>query len=323
MTLSTDVVSSLSDGVLAGHPPSVARAITLLESRRPGFEDLGEWVWAAGGRARLLGITGPPGTGKSTLTNALVKELRRRDRRVAVVAVDPSSPVTGGAILGDRIRMSELNVDDGVFVRSLSSRGSLGGVSAATVDAVAVFDAAGYDDVIIETVGVGQAEVDIVGIAHTVAVISVPGLGDDVQMIKAGLFELADIHVVNKADRPEAQLTVAQITSMLTLTMALDDPGARRVPVVETIATTEAGVAAFADAVDGHVTWLRESGGLEQRLRRAAAVRIREIAKELLVATLHDPSLDGGFDAAVEAVVRRDESPYAAASGLFRSMHIA
>ena len=309
----------LVEDVRRGHRPSIARAISVLESRRPGFAALGEAVWHAGGSARVLGITGAPGSGKSTLTNALVGELRARGRRVGIVAVDPSSSISGGAILGDRVRMGEHTGDDGVFVRSLSSRGSLGGVSRATVDAVAVLDAAGFDDVIVETVGVGQAEVDIVGIAHTVLVVSVPGLGDEIQMIKAGLIELADVHVVNKADRPDAHKLVAEIRSMLTLAHSLYQEGWIP-PVVETVATgTTRGVDPLADSIDAHTAWLHSSGTFDERVHSAAAVRVHEIAKELLMEAIRDPARGGDFEAAVAAVASRERSPYAVATELVQA----
>jgi LAO/AO transport system kinase len=303
------------DRIRDGHRPSVAQAISILESRRRGFAELGEAVWRAGGRARVIGVTGAPGSGKSTLTNVLARELRARDRRVGIVAVDPSSSISGGAILGDRIRMSEHTGDDGVFVRSLSSRGSLGGLSRAAVDAVAVLDAAGFDDVIVETVGVGQAEVDIVRIAHSVLVVSVPGLGDEIQMIKAGLIELADIHVVNKADRADVNKLVSEIKSMLTLAHTFHSAGWSP-PVVETISTTGSGVAQLSDAIDAHTTWLYDSGEIDNTRRRTVEVRIREIAKELLMETLQDPARGGHFEAEVAAVASRRRSPYMAARSL-------
>jgi LAO/AO transport system kinase len=305
-------VADLVAGVVAGHVPSIARAITALESHRASAADLGELVWQAGGRARVVGLTGAPGSGKSTLTNALVRELRSRGRRVAVLAVDPSSSLSGGAILGDRIRLSGLTEDRGVYVRSLSTRGSLGGVSRATVDAVAVVDAAGFDDVIVETVGVGQAEVDVVRIAQTVLVVSVPGLGDDVQMLKAGLLELADVHVVNKADRPGADKVVAEIHAMLSLGASFHGAG-WHVPLVETVATAGDGAPALVDAIDAHDRWLGADGRREAAMRRSADARIREVAKDLLLEWMSRPGPRIGYEAVVESVVQRRRSPYAAA----------
>jgi LAO/AO transport system kinase len=309
------VPEAIVDRIRGGHRPSIAQAISLLEARHRGFVELGEAVWRAGGLARVIGITGAPGSGKSTLTNAFARVLRARGRRVGIIAVDPSSSISGGAILGDRIRMSGLTGDDGVFVRSLSTRGSLGGLSRAAVDAVAVLDAAGFDDVVVETVGVGQAEVDIVKIAHSVVVVSVPGLGDDIQMIKAGLIELADIHVVNKADRADVNKLVSEIKSMLTLAHTFHSAGWTP-PVLETISTTASGIPELVDAVDAHTTWLNTTGQIERTRRRTVEVRIREIAKELLMESIQDPARGGPFAELVAEVGSRQKSPYVAARRL-------
>jgi LAO/AO transport system kinase len=311
----TAVSEAILDRIREGHRPSIAHAISLLEARHRGFVELGEAVWQAGGRARVIGITGAPGSGKSTLTNAFVRVLRSRGRRVGIIAVDPSSSISGGAILGDRIRMSGHTGDDGVFVRSLSTRGSLGGLSRAAVDAVAVLDAAGFDDVVVETVGVGQAEVDIVKIAHSVVVVSVPGLGDDIQMIKAGLIELADIHVVNKADRADVNKLVSEIKSTLTLAHTFHSAGWTP-PVVETISTKGSGLPELVDAVDAHTTWVNTTGEIERTRRRAVEVRIREIAKELLIESIQDPARVGPFAELVAEVGSRQKSPYVAARSL-------
>jgi LAO/AO transport system kinase len=307
--------SSLLTRARAGDAPSLSRLISLVESRPPELDSVLQEIHAAGGRAHVIGITGAPGSGKSTLVAALVRALRRRGRTVGVVAVDPSSSLTGGALLGDRIRMQEHVLDRGVFVRSMSTRGALGGVSRATVDAVAVLDAAGWDDVIVETVGVGQDEVDIMRIAHTTAVVSVPGLGDDVQAIKAGLLEIADIHVVNKADRPEADRTAAELLSMLTLA---GPPGADgwAIPVLRTVALDGTGVDELADTLAAHVEWLRGSGEMERREEAAAAARIRSIARELAVARVQSPADGTAFAACARAVARRELDPHTAARSL-------
>jgi LAO/AO transport system kinase len=317
MTVSLDAMSFV-ERIADGHRPSIAQAISLLEARHPGFEELGEALWAAGGTARVIGITGAPGSGKSTLVNALTRELRVRGRRVGIVAVDPSSSISGGAILGDRIRMGEHTRDGNVYVRSLSNRGSLGGISRATFDAVTVLDAARFDDVIVETVGVGQAEVDIVRVAHSVLVVSVPGFGDDIQMIKAGLLELADIHVVNKADRPDVHKLVSEITSMLTLEPR-PESGHWSPPVVETVAlAAPSGIDALVDALNLHTDWLRSTGKLEERTRRAAEIRVREIAKELLVESLQDLSAEDTFQDAIASVTSRKRGPCVVAAELVR-----
>src|SRR5919106_417423 len=246
----------LVERALEGHVPSVGRLISRLERRGPDGDELLGRLHARGGRAHVLGITGAAGSGKSTLVSSLARELRARDRTVGIVAVDPSSSLTGGAILGDRIRMEEHALDPGIFVRSMSTRGSLGGLSRATIDAVTVLDAAGRDVVIIETVGVGQDEVDVVQAAHTVAVVSVPGMGDDIQAIKAGLLEIADLHVVNKADRPDSDRTIKELRGMLGL-MGPPVEGAWEIPILPTVAHGGQGVPELVDAIDAHRAWLR------------------------------------------------------------------
>lgn len=270
---------------------------------------------ARGGRARVIGVTGAAGSGKSTLVGALISELRARERTVGVVAVDPSSSLSGGAILGDRIRMQDHALDSGVFVRSMSTRGWLGGIARATVDAVSVLDAAGWDDVIVETVGVGQAEVEIVQIAQTTVVVSVPGLGDDVQAIKAGLLEVADVHVVNKADRPDANRTIAELKYMLSLGDEGSDNG-WSVPVLATASLAREGISELADALDEHSAWIQCSQEAEARQRRMAAARIRAILRDAVLARLDDPAHSAAYDALLDDVVARRMDPHRAAGAL-------
>jgi LAO/AO transport system kinase len=304
-----------------GHIPSQSQLITALEAQTPIGRSLLPAVHAAGGRAHVIGVTGAPGSGKSTLVGALAKELRAQDRTVAIVAVDPSSSLTGGAILGDRIRMQEHALDPGIFVRSMSTRGWLGGVSRATVDAVAVLDASGWDVLIVETVGVGQAEVEIVQIAHTTVVVSVPGLGDDIQAIKAGLLEVADLHVVNKVDRPDANKTIAELLNMLTLA-GPPSAGGWPIPVLGTVGLDGTGVAELVGTLDQHLAWLRSTGELATRERSAAAARIRAIARDLVTDRIHDPAIGDAFDAAVEDVASRRLDPHTAAAALIGSVAI-
>jgi LAO/AO transport system kinase len=233
---------------------------------------------------------------------------------VGVIAVDPSSALSGGAILGDRIRMAEHNGDAGVFIRSLASRGALGGVSRATVDAVAVLDAAGYEHVIIETVGVGQADVDVMRIADTIVVVSVPGSGDSIQLIKAGLVEVADVHVVNKADKPESDRLVAELRTMLHLSTTTDADRPSP-PVIETVATTGLGIGELLGAISEHRVRVQASSTAGVLRRRTVAERIREIAKELFVERLELDD-DVAFEAAVASVMERRQSPYLAARSL-------
>jgi len=263
-----------------------------------------------------VGITGAPGAGKSTLTDHLVAHLRDAGERVAVLAVDPTSPFTGGAILGDRVRMQRHTTDSGVFIRSMATRGALGGLSRAAADAVDLMDAAGRNLVLVETVGVGQDEVDVMRLAHTVLVVSVPGLGDDVQALKAGVLEIADVHVVNKADREGADRTVAELRAMLTL---LPTPEAAWVPpVLAASAARDEGIEAIADALDGHMAFLKTSGELERRRRRIVTARVLKIAQDLVAETVLEPFAAAGTDGAtlLDRVTRRELTPHACARAL-------
>ena len=243
------------------------RAITAVENEG-GSAELLRSLFPSTGRARVIGITGPPGAGKSTLAQRLAQAYRRRGKTVGIVAVDPSSPFTGGAILGDRIRMAEIYTDPGVFIRSMATRGALGGLARATSDAVDVLDAAGFDVVLIETVGVGQDEVDIIKAAETTAVVLVPGLGDDIQAIKAGILEIGDVFVVNKADRDGADRTAAELAMMLDLSA----PKGWRPPIVRTVAPSNTGVEEVLAALESHGEYLAGSG---EGPRAAAAPRAR------------------------------------------------
>ncbi|HEY0932496.1 MAG TPA: methylmalonyl Co-A mutase-associated GTPase MeaB, partial [Trebonia sp.] len=298
-----------------GDVVALSQLVSAVESRRRDLGTLLHDIYTSGGRARVVGITGPPGSGKSSLTSALLRELRQRGMRVAVVAVDPSSALTGGAILGDRLRMTEHSADEGVYVRSVSARGALGGLSRAAADIVALLDSAGWETVIVETVGVGQDEVDIMRLAHTVVVVSVPGLGDDVQAMKAGLLEVADLHVVNKADRKDAHRTTVELRAMLRLG-GPRQPGQWPVPVLETIALNGTGISELADELARHQAWLGESGELDRRLLRTAAERIRSIAKEMILQRLGDPAAAGPFGALVRDVAARKIDPHTAAARL-------
>ena len=300
---------------IVGEVAAVGQLITAVEMRTAfGMASL-DRIYARTGRAHVVGITGAPGSGKSTLVTALARELRKRDQKVAIVAVDPSSSRSGGAILGDRIRMSEHVLDPGIFIRSMSSRGLLGGVSRSTVDAVAVLDATGWDVVIVETVGVGQAEIEIVQIAQTTVVVSVPGLGDDIQTIKAGLLEVADLHVVNKVDLPGAQRTMKDLFAMLLLSA----PGGENswpIPVLGTSGVTGEGVPELVDALARHRDWLGSSNELGRRERDNAVARIRAIAKDLVIERMYDPARARDFDAIVDQVISKRLNPYAAAAQL-------
>jgi len=298
--------------VRAGETAAIARMISRIERRSDGVADELAELHRAGGHAHIIGVTGAAGSGKSTLVAELTAHYRRAGRTVGVLAVDPSSVFTGGAILGDRIRMSALSGDTGVFIRSIATRGALGGLSRATLDAITVLDAAGKDVVVLETVGVGQAEVDVISAAQTVAVVSVPGMGDDVQAIKAGLLEIADVHVLNKADRDGAQKAYAELRDMLRL--GRGSQGDWEVPIQRTVAATGEGVEELAGRFDAHRGWMSRSGELDRRLKRTAATRIRWMAEEIVLDRLRAGQPE--FDREVDRVAELTTDPLHAARRL-------
>lgn len=325
-----------------GNARAVARLITRVESDAAAARAIIGALYAHTGRAHVVGITGPPGSGKSSLVNELAKAFRQSGRRVGIVAVDPSSPFTGGALLGDRVRMRDLSGDAGVFVRSMASRGSLGGLARATAAVVKVIDAAGFEIILVETVGAGQAEVDIAAAAHTTVVLEAPGMGDDVQSIKAGILEIADILVVNKADRPGANRTVKMLEMMLHLAMpapvdaAHKDDGHRNdsqhhtaaatltpagdgwnVPVLSTTATSGAGVAELAAAIDRHREWLKSGGGWAVRERSRSRREIEHLLRDRFIDELKARVPVEEHAALITAVVERRLDPYTAADRLF------
>ena len=283
----TSRISSLDlvDAVSAGEPRAIARMLSRAESGAVEARAALDLIYQRTGRAHVVGITGVPGSGKSTLVAKLAAQFRASGRKVGIIAVDPSSPFSGGSILGDRIRMGEVSGDPGVFVRSMASRGALGGLARGTLEAVDILDAGGYEVVIIETVGVGQDEVDIVRAAHTTVVVSAPGLGDDIQAIKAGILEIADIHAVSKGDKPEAERTVSDLKNMLGLGVALTGKVVGRlVPVIKTCSPRNEGIAELVRAIDAHREYLATSGEFEQRRQ---AIRERRMLKAAEV-ILHD-----------------------------------
>jgi len=305
--------AGIAEGVLAGRVREIGRALSAVE-KEGGAPELLRLLFPSTGRARIVGITGPPGAGKSTLVQRLAQAYRRRSERVAIVAVDPSSPFTGGAILGDRIRMSEIFTDPGVFIRSMATRGTLGGLARATGDAVDVLDAAGFDLILIETVGVGQDEVDIVKAADTIVVVLVPGLGDDIQAIKAGILEIADVFVVNKADREGADRTAAEIGAMLDFTPGRD----WRPPIVRTIAPRSEGVEETVEAIASHGAFLRASGEEERRRIRRARERVRQLLDERFRRDVESVSREPhGLEEAVGEILARREDPYSVAERLY------
>ena len=303
-----DLVARALDGDRA----ALARVLSIIDRGGEAAREVGRLTHPASGAAHVVGITGAPGAGKSTLTSALVAALRAHDHRVGVLAIDPSSPFTGGAILGDRVRMGDHALDPGVFIRSMATRGHLGGLSLATPEAMRVLDAVGFDPVIVETVGVGQVEVEVAGEADTTVVVVNPGWGDAVQANKAGLMEIADVFVVNKADRPGVDETVRDIGQMLDLSVAR----AWRPPVVRTVGTTGEGADALREAVVDHLAHLRASGELEVRRRRRLRNELHRILSERLAARAAALGSGSRFDELCEAVAARQLDPWAATDTL-------
>lgn len=308
-------LNDLIADVLAGRRRSVARAMSLAESTGPAGRSLAAGLYGHTGRAHVIGLTGVPGSGKSTMVRVLAQNFRKTGRRIGIVAVDPSSPFSGGAILGDRIRMLELAGDPGIFIRSMATRGALGGLARASLDVVDVFDAAGYDTVLIETVGVGQDEVDIVQAAHTVIVVSAPGLGDEIQAIKAGVLEIADIHVVSKCDRPEAGETVVDLKTMLRLGENRHDASGWKVPVLATSSQKQEGIEELVGVIDAHRTHLETSGEITDRRRRIAEMRILKTAEEIVRQRIMGRSA-AAMELLVGQVAAGRVDPYTAAHGL-------
>jgi LAO/AO transport system kinase len=305
----------LSERVLQGDPRAIARAISLIEDEAPDGAELVRRIFPKTGRAYLVGVTGAPGAGKSTLVDRLIAELRSRNRTVGVVAVDPTSPFSGGAILGDRVRMQAHVADNGVFIRSMATRGNLGGLARATGEAALVLDAAGKEIVLIETVGVGQDEVDIVRTADISIVMLVPGSGDDVQALKAGIMEIADIFVVNTADREGADRTVASIEA--TLSLQSFSSGQWRPPIVKTEATTGRGVPELLDAVDRFRAHTAAVQG--QRRRARAEWRVKELMAHRFAQHVETRVLDGGeFDRMLDRIAARETDPYTVVDEIVR-----
>ena len=308
---------SLSERVSNGEPAAVARAISKIEDGASDAAALMKEIYGLSRGALIIGITGAPGAGKSSLVDKLALLYRERGERVGIVAVDPSSPFSGGAILGDRIRMQTLGLDEGVFIRSMATRGNLGGLARATVDAVAILDAAGYAKVIVETVGVGQDEVEIVKAADVSVVVLVPGMGDDIQAIKAGIMEIGDIFVINKADRDGVYATEKELEALLSLTSRSDawDP-----PIVKTVATENQGITGLADAIDKFRQTQLSAPASSERRRAIARWRIVELLRERLLArVLASDASVAMLERLADEVATRRRDPYSAVEELIKS----
>jgi LAO/AO transport system kinase len=312
----TDIAKTapLAERLIAGDKRALARAITLIESDDPAGWELVREVYPRTGKARIVGFTGPPGVGKSTLIGALTAELRKSERQVAVLSIDPSSPFTHGALLGDRIRLSDHFLDPGVFIRSMASRGALGGLSEAALQVALAMDAAGKDDVLIETVGVGQAEIDIVDHADTIVLALMPGSGDSIQALKAGVMEIPDVIVVNKADHPMTDTMIREVRGVLALS---HDPEGWKVPILRTEAARGEGVAELAEAIKEHRVHIESEGTLEQRRARNLRNEVLGIAASRMRRRMEATAADDPETAALlERVVRRELDPASAASEL-------
>ena len=304
-------MNDIAAGVLKGEPRSIARLITLAENNDPIAAKAMKTIHPKTGNAHVIGITGVMGSGKSTLIYELTREYRKKGLKVGIIAIDPTSPFSGGALLGDRIRMMELATDDGVFIRSLGTRGMLGGLTSAVYDVVEILDASGKDVVIVETVGVGQAEVDVVKIADTTLVVLVPGLGDAIQTIKAGIMEIADIYVVNKADRSGVEQTVAEIESLIDITCNEMD---RKTPVLTTVAKENKGIIELVKEIEDHKNYLNKTKMLDvQRRKRYEAELVEIIRKRLMNFIFDESTFKGKVEDLIDQISKKKVDPYTAA----------
>jgi LAO/AO transport system kinase len=331
---------SLTESVLEGNRLALARLLTQVENDSPEGRLAVAELFPHTGKAHLIGITGAPGTGKSSLVNQLALHYRKsNETKVAIVAVDPSSPFTGGAVLGDRVRMRDLAGDNGIFIRSMASRGSLGGIARKTAAFVQVFDAAGYEIIMIETVGAGQSEVDVARLAHTTVVVEAPGLGDDIQAIKAGILEIADVLVVNKADRPGVENTERALRSTLelahptkrvfrhhgqamTVSARAVNPTIWIPPINKTVATEGKGIAEVVESIAKHAAHLRQTGDWAARDRARLGSELEALLREALMDRFLEGSQQGKYEEVVEQVVNRNISPYEAVKSLLNGKQV-
>ena len=306
-------LDALIEGIVARQPRALGRAISVVEDGGDAAAELVRRVYRSTGRARVVGITGPPGAGKSTLVDRMTTRLRASGETVGILCVDPTSPFSGGALLGDRIRMQGLATDPGVFIRSMATRGAMGGLARATRDAVDLLDAAGFDTILVETVGVGQDEVEVVASVDTVIVVAVPGLGDDIQAIKAGIMEIADVFALNKADREGADRAFRDLATVL----SLGDHAEWLPPIQRTVASRAEGIDELLAAVARHRDWMTSSGGLARRRRDQLRLRVETILKERV---LRAARRHAGLEAEIDRAAAERIDPYEVAARLFRGV---
>lgn len=304
-------MNDIANNVLKGDSRSIARLITLAENNDPVAANAMKVIHPKTGRAHVIGITGVMGSGKSTLIFELTREYRKKGLKVGIIAIDPTSPFSGGALLGDRIRMMELATDDGVFIRSMGTRGMLGGLTSAVYDVVEILDASGKDIIFVETVGVGQAEVDVIKLADTTLVTLVPGLGDSIQTIKAGIMEIADIYVVNKADRSGVEQAVAEIESLIDITCSEKD---RKIPVLTTIAKQSKGIAELVDEIENHKKYLKDTKMFEVHRKKRYEAELIEIIRKRLMNLIFDESIfKDKVESLIDQISKKQIDPYTVA----------
>jgi len=308
-------IEQLAKGVLQGNRRSIAKTITLIENNEPEAQKIVSMLFQKTGKAHVIGVTGPTGSGKSTLIEKMIRELRKRGKTVGVVAVDPTSPFTGGAFLGDRVRMQEHSTDEGVFIRSMANRNAPGGLAKATKDVIRVLDASGKDIVIVETVGAGQSEVEIVKVAHTIVVVLAPGLGDDIQAIKAGIMEIGDIFAVNKADRQNANKAISDIQAMLEMNT---EKTGWKPSVLKITALTGEGIAELLAIIKEHKQYLK-MGALEANRKEKAETELSEAIKQKIAESIiEDLKRKGEWEKITEKILTREIDPYSAADMLLK-----
>ncbi len=308
----------LVENVLKGDPRSIARLITLSENNKPEASEALKQIHPHTGKAHVIGITGVMGSGKSTLICELTREFRKQGKTVGIIAIDPTSPFSGGALLGDRVRMMELALDEGVFIRSMGTRGMLGGLTSAVYDVVEILDASGKDVILVETVGVGQAEVDVIKIADTTIVIIVPGLGDSIQTLKAGVMEIADIYVVNKADRTGVEQAVAEVESLVDITCSNKD---RKTPILQTVAKQGKGIHELREAIENHKQYLETTKELDMHRRLRYEAELVEIIRKKLMSFIFDEqTFKDTIEHLLDQMSKKEIDPHSAAEEILKKI---